>query len=181
MSASPSSALASSTPVQPAASQHAYDAGLLLLRLAVGLTLAAHGAQKLFGWFSGPGLDSTGKFFSSIGYPSGKTMAVVDGLSELLGGLGLALGLLTPLAGAAALGVMINAVAVKWDGGFFIPTGMEYEIVLAVSGLALALTGPGRVAVDRYLPGVRTHRLAYGIVSVALGAIVSLIILIVRN
>src|SRR5262245_53302210 len=89
---------------------HTYNIGLLILRLAVGLTMAAHGTQKLFGWFNGGGLDGTGQFFSSVGYPSGKTMAVIAGLSETLGGLGLTLGLITPLAGAAVAGTLINAL-----------------------------------------------------------------------
>lgn len=122
----PLGALASSRidiPARRDASPHGYDAGLLLLRLALGLTMAAHGAQKLFGWFGGPGLDGTGQFFTMSGYPAGRTMAVVAGLSETLGGLGLVAGLLTPLAGAAVVGTMINALAVKWGGGFFAPKG----------------------------------------------------------
>lgn len=186
MSVSPSSTLSRSDSLvldtdAQGAPLHAYDAGLLLLRLVLGLTMAGHGAQKLFGWFSGPGLEGTGKLFTSIGYPSGKTMAVIDGLSELFGGLGLALGLLTPLAGAAIVGVMVNAVSVKWGGGFFIPTGVEYEVSLAAGAAALALTGPGRLAVDRYLPGVRTHRVVYGIASVVLGLLVAAVVLLIRN
>lgn len=120
-------------------SPHAYDGGLLLLRLALGLTVAAHGVQKLFGWFGGGGLEGTGQFFEMSGYPAGETMALIAGLSETLGGLALALGLLTPLAGAAVFGTMINALAVKWGGGFFAPEGVEYEILLAAGAAALAL------------------------------------------
>ncbi|MFE0513686.1 DoxX family membrane protein [Streptomyces sp. NPDC058964] len=186
MSAPPSSTIDYSSSLASDADERgavppAYDAGLLLLRLVLGLTMAGHGAQKLFGWFSGPGLDGSGTFFTSLGYPSGKTMAVLDGLSELLGGLGLALGLLTPLAGAAVVGVMVNAVAVKWGGGFFVPTGVEYEVTLLAGAAALALTGPGRLAVDRCLPGVRTHRLGYGIASVVLGVLVAAVVLLFRN
>ncbi|MGW1026346.1 DoxX family protein [Streptomyces sp. NPDC002577] len=162
-------------------SLHAYDTGLLLLRLAVGLTMAAHGTQKLFGWFGGGGLDGTGQFFTMSGYPSGKAMAAVAGLTETLGGLGLALGLLTPLAGAAVFGTMINALAVKWGGGFFAPNGVEYELLLTVAAASLALTGPGRYAVDRFLPGLRTHRLTYGIAAVALGAVVAGATLLLRK
>ncbi|MFE7166698.1 DoxX family protein [Streptomyces sp. NPDC057616] len=186
MSVSRSSTLDHSSSLTSAADEqgappHAYDTGLLLLRLALGLTMAGHGAQKLFGWFSGPGLDGTGTFFTSVGYPAGKTMAVVDGLSELLGGLGVALGLLTPLAGAAVVGVMINAMAVKWGGGFFVPTGVEYELTLAVAAAALALTGPGRLAVDRHLPGVRAHRVVHGLAAIALGVVVAAVVLLVRH
>ncbi|WP_413760618.1 DoxX family protein [Streptomyces sp. MMBL 11-3] len=160
---------------------HAYDIGLLILRVAIGLTVAAHGTQKLFGWFGGGGLDGTGQFFEMSGYPSGKAMAVVAGLSETLGGLGLVLGLCTPLAGAAVLGTMINALAVKWGGGFFAPDGVEYELVLAAAAAALALTGPGRLAVDRHLPVLRAHRLAYGAAAVALAAVLAALVLLVRD
>ncbi|MCZ4101468.1 DoxX family membrane protein [Streptomyces sp. SID13666] len=168
-------------PATAAATPHAYDAGLLLLRLAVGLTMAAHGAQKLFGWFGGGGLDGTGQFFTMSGYPSGKAMAVVAGLSETFGGLGLAVGLLTPLAGAAVVGTMVNALAVKWGGGFFAPQGVEYELLLTAAAAALALTGPGRLAADRYLPILRSHRLAYGASAVVLGVAVAGVILLLRK
>ncbi|OAH10274.1 DoxX family protein [Streptomyces jeddahensis] len=169
------------TPTRHTPSQHAYDVGLLLLRLGLGLTMAAHGAQKLFGWFGGAGLEGTGRFFTMSGYPSGTTMALVAGLAETLGGLGLVLGLLTPLAGAAIFGTMINALAVKWGGGFFAPDGVEYELLLAVAAASLALTGPGRYAVDRFLPVLRAHRLGYGIAALVLGAVGAVVILLMRK
>ncbi|MFB6871605.1 DoxX family protein [Streptomyces sp. NPDC056323] len=162
-------------------SPHAYDVGLLIIRVALGLTVAAHGAQKLFGWFGGGGLEGTGQFFTMSGYPSGETMAAIAGLSEILGGLGLVLGLLTPLAGAAVLGTMINALAVKWGGGFFAPQGVEYEVLLAAGAAGLALTGPGRIAIDRFLPGLRAHRLAYGAAAVALAVVLAGLVLLIRN
>ncbi|MFD3562335.1 DoxX family protein [Streptomyces sp. NPDC058686] len=165
----------------PAAPAHAYDLGLLVLRLGLGLTMAAHGAQKLFGWFGGGGIDGTGQFFAASGYPSPKAFAVVAGLSETLGGLGLALGLLTPLAAAAVAGTLVNAIAVKWGGGFFAPQGIEYELLIALGAVALALTGPGRIAVDRLLPGLRSHRLGYGVGAVALGVVVAGITLLLRK
>ncbi|MER7975102.1 DoxX family protein [Streptomyces sp. NPDC096080] len=171
--------VAGATPT--AAPVHAYDAGLLIVRLVLGLTVAAHGAQKLFGWFGGGGLDGTGQFFALSGYPAGRTMAVVAGLSETLGGLGLVLGLFTPLAGAAVLGTMVNALAVKWGGGFFAPDGVEYELLLAATAAGLALTGPGRIAVDRHLPVLRSHRLAHGVAAVALAAVVAGLTLLVRK
>lgn len=163
------------------ATVHAYDVGLLLTRLALGLTMAAHGAQKLSGWFGGGGITGTGQFFTMSGYPSGETMAVVAGLSELLGGLGIAAGLLTPLAGAAVVGTLVNALAVKWGGGFFAPQGVEYELLLAAAGAGIALTGPGRYAVDRFLPVLRAHRLAYGTVAVAVGLVLSVPFLFLRK
>ncbi|MFD3913645.1 DoxX family membrane protein [Streptomyces sp. NPDC058603] len=164
-----------------AASPHAYDAGLLLLRVVLGLTMAAHGGQKLFGWFGGGGIDGTGAFFTQSGYPNGEALAVVAGLTETFGGLGLALGLLTPLAGAAVVGTMVNALAVKGFGSFFAPTGIEYELLLTAGAAALALTGPGRLAADRYLPWVRSHRLAYGAAALTLGLLIAAITLLLRN
>src|SRR4051794_12579690 len=83
--------------------------GLLLLRLVVGLTLAAHGAQKLFGWFGGHGLNGTGAFLEMIGFVPGRRHALSAGLAETGGGLLLAVGLLTPLAAAVLVSVMLVA------------------------------------------------------------------------
>ena len=85
------------------------DVGLLLLRLVVGLTLAAHGTQKLFGWFGGPGLDMTAAGLESLGFQPGRRHALTAGVVESGGGLLLALGLLTPLAAAVVLSVMFVA------------------------------------------------------------------------
>ncbi len=161
--------------------EHAHGAGLLVLRLALGLTMAAHGAQKLLGWFDGPGLEGTGQFFASSGYPAPEAMALVAALTETLGGLALALGLLTPLAGAAVLGTMLNALAVKWGGGFFAPEGVEYEVLLAAGAAALTLTGPGRYAVDRLLPALRAHRLSRGVAALALGVVTAAAVLLLRG
>ncbi|MCX5197092.1 DoxX family protein [Streptomyces sp. NBC_00249] len=160
-----------------------YDAGLLLLRVVLGLTMAGHGVQKLFGWFGGGGISGTGQFFTASGYPAGDTMAVVAGLTEILGGLGLAAGLLTPLAGAAVVGTMINAIAVHGAGSFFAPKGIEYELLLTTAAAALTLTGPGRLALDRLLPvpALRTHRLALGVQALALGVVLAAVTLLVRN
>ncbi|MEU7313893.1 DoxX family protein [Streptomyces sp. NPDC007083] len=163
------------------AEQSGHDAGLLVLRLVIGLTMAAHGSQKLFGWFEGGGLDGTAQFFASSGYPAARTMALVAGLTEVLGGLGLALGLLTPLAGAAVFGTLLNALAVKWGGGFFAPQGVEYELLLAAGAAALALTGPGRLAADRVLPLPRPHRLVHGAAALALGAVLAGAVLLSRS
>ncbi|MEU7551810.1 DoxX family membrane protein [Streptomyces sp. NPDC044571] len=171
--AAPAVPLALSTP--------AHDVGLLLLRLVLGLTMAAHGSQKLFGWFGGGGVEGTGQFFTASGYPAGGAMAVLAGLTETLGGLGLAVGLLTPLAGAAVLGTMINAIAVHGAGSFFAPHGIEYELLLTAGAAALALTGPGRYAVDRLLPVLRAHRLAHGALAVTLGVVIAGALLLVRN
>lgn len=169
----------SSNEATPSAlSRSGADLGLLLLRLAVGLTMAAHGVQKLFGWFDGGGLDGTAGFFASSGYAAAKTMAVVAGLTETLAGLGLVLGLLTPLAGAGVVGIMTNVIAVKWGSGFFNPTGIEFDLLLLVAAACLALAGPGRLAVDRFLPVLREHRLINGVAAVTLGVVSAGIVLI---
>lgn len=130
----------------------ASDWGLLLLRLTFGLLMAGHGAQKLFGLFGGTGLTATGRGFAALGFRPGKVFAVVCGLSESLGGLGLALGFLTPLAAAALIGVMINAmVTVTGAHGLWETSGgVEYNVCIAVTALAIAAIGPGRLAVDRF-------------------------------
>jgi putative oxidoreductase len=154
------------------------DIGLLMVRVVAGLTMAAHGTQYLFGWFGGGGLAGAATFFGRSGYRSADLMAVVAGLSETLGGLGLAVGLLTPLAGAAILGTMVNAMAVKWSGGFFAPRGVEYELLMAVTVAAVAIAGPGHFAVDRFVPALRDHRARYGVAAVALGVIVAVLTLL---
>ena len=127
--------------------------GLLLLRLTVGLTLAAHGAQKLFGWFGGPGLDVTGQHMAGIGFVPGRRHALMAGLVEIVGGVLLALGFLTPVAATIVFAVMLVAgVSVHSKKGFFLATGgYEYTLVLGVAGLAVAFTGPGAWSVDALL------------------------------
>jgi putative oxidoreductase len=129
------------------------EIGLLLIRLVIGGTMAAHGAQKLFGWFGGFGLAGTGGWLESMGFRPGRLHAAVSGLSEAGGGLLLALGLLTPLGAAAIAGVMLVAIAsVHITKGFFNAAGgYELNLVLAVGALALAFTGPGQLSLDRAL------------------------------
>jgi putative oxidoreductase len=138
----------------PAGRVTAGDFGLLLLRLTFGLLMAGHGSQKLFGLFGGLGLTATGRGFDSLGYRPGKVFAVIGGLSEFLGGLGLAAGLLTPLAAAALIGVMINAmVTVTAAHGLWeTDGGVEYSVGIAVVALAVAAVGPGLLALDRFFP-----------------------------
>lgn len=128
------------------------DVGLLLLRLGVGGALAVHGAQKLFGWFGGGGIEGTGQFMESVGYVPGKPSAVAAGLAEAGGGTLLALGLATPAAGAAAAGAMTGASAVLAPGGFFAQQGgLEHPAALGLTATALAITGPGRLSLDHAL------------------------------
>ncbi|MFJ4325049.1 DoxX family membrane protein [Streptomyces tricolor] len=128
------------------------DVGLLLLRLGTGGVLAAHGAQKLFGWFGGHGLEGTGQFMESVGYAPGRASALAAGLAEAGGGTLLALGLATPAAGAAAAGGMAGASAVHVPNGFFAQEGgYEHAATLGLAAAALAVTGPGRLSLDHVL------------------------------
>ncbi|WP_329191350.1 DoxX family protein [Streptomyces sp. NBC_01435] len=127
------------------------DCGLLLLRITFGLLLAGHGCQKLFGIFGGDGIAATGRYLASLGFRPGVLYAAIGGGSEFLGGIGLALGLFTPLASAALIGVMINAMVTVtaahglWDT----QGGVELNVCIAVVALAIAAIGPGRFALDR--------------------------------
>ncbi len=125
--------------------------GLLLLRVVVGLAFVGHGSQKLFGWFGGHGPKGTAGFMSSLGFRSPALMALAAGLSELGGGLLLALGLLTPAAALALTVVMLNAIAtVHWTKGFWNGNGgYELNLTFLTVAIAVAATGPGRFSLDR--------------------------------
>jgi len=146
------------------------DIGLLLLRLTVGLTLAAHGAQKLFGWFGGPGLDAIGPMFETLGFQPGRRHALMAGVVEVGGGLLLALGLITPLAAAIVFSVMLVAgVSVHVKNGFFLTSGgYEYTLVLGVAGLAVAFTGPGALSLDALL-GFSVSGAFWGVAALVVG------------
>ncbi len=138
--------------VRHARHDHRGDLGLLLLRLGAGGVLAAHGAQKLFGWFGGHGIEGTGQFMESVGYAPGRASATAAGLAETGGGALLALGLATPAAGAAAAGAMAGAAAVHTPNGFFNQGGgYEYAATLGLTAAGLAVTGPGRYSLDHAL------------------------------
>src|SRR5438046_2548264 len=119
------------------------NAGLLLIRLVFGLVMAAHGAQKLFGWFGGYGIAGTGGFLESLGFRPGKVFAALAGLGEFGGGLLLALGFLGPIGPALVLSVMIvAAVTVHWGKGLFATSnGIEMPLLYAAASASLALIG----------------------------------------
>jgi putative oxidoreductase len=146
------------------------NTGLLLLRLLVGLTLAAHGSQKLFGAFGGGGIGGTGAWLESIGFRPGRRAAILAGGSELAGGVALAAGLLTPFAAAAVIGVMaVAGVAGHGGKGFFITRGgWEYCLLLAGGAAVLAFTGPGAISVD-HLVGFAGGGDLWGLFAIALG------------
>ena len=148
------------------------EIGLLILRLAVGLTLAAHGAQKLFGWFGGPGLDGTGQGLAMLGFHPGRRHALRAGLVETGGGLLLALGLLTPVAAAVVFSVMlVAAVSAHVKQGFFLTSGgYEYTLVLGVAGLTVAFTGPGSLSLDALL-GYSVSGAFWGVAALFVGLV----------
>ena len=112
-------------------------AGALALRIPVGIVFAAHGAQKLFGWFGGYGLEGTGQFFASVGLNPGYLLALLAGLAEFFGGLALVAGLLVrPAAAALAFAMLIAIFAVHWGKGFFAASGgYEFALALFAAGL----------------------------------------------
>jgi putative oxidoreductase len=124
--------------------------GIIPLRVVLGLALAAHGSQKLFGLFGGSGPTGTRKFFAGLGFRTPLVMAFVAGLSELGGGLLFAFGLATPLAALALTIVMLNAIGtVHWKKGYFNSAGgYEYNLLIIATAVAVTATGPGRFSLD---------------------------------
>jgi putative oxidoreductase len=129
------------------------DLGKLALRVGVGSALAAHGSQKLFGWFGGYGPEGTGQFMDSLGFAGGgKRNAILAGLGEFGGGTLLALGLATGPAGAAVAGTMTVAGSTHAPNGFFNSNGgYELPATFGLVGTVLALAGPGRYSLDHAL------------------------------
>lgn len=124
------------------------DWGLSLLRIGVGGVFVAHGAQKLFG-FGIPGLSG---FMSQIGVPFPTLSAVAVTAAEFLGGLALVAGFGTRLAAIPiAFSMLVAALTVHLKNGFFLPSGVEYVLVLFLASVALSLTGSGALSVDRWL------------------------------
>jgi putative oxidoreductase len=129
------------------------DIGLLLLRIGVGVPFALHGFQKLLGWFGGGGMRGTSAWFASLGFGDGRAATLMAGTGEIVGGLGLAAGLMTPLAAAAVVGTMTTAALVNnAAAGFWsVAKGWELNGYLIVVASALAVTGPGALSLDAAL------------------------------
>jgi putative oxidoreductase len=147
--------------------------GLLIGRVVLGLLMAAHGAQKLFGWFGGYGLNATGEFMVQLGFPSGRLFASTAAVTEVASGLLVALGLFGPIGPSLMLSVMIvAAVTVHWQNGVFaMQNGIELPLLYAAGALGLALAGPGPFSLDALLgiaslwtPRVTALVLAVGVV-----------------
>ena len=129
------------------------DVGLLLLRLTLGLVFLGHGAQKAFGAFGGPGFAGATGFIGSLGLRPARFWTGLAVSGELVAGLLFVLGLLTPVAGLLVLATMAVAIAkVHGPKGFFVQDGgYEYNLVLIIAAVALALVGPGAFSLDHVL------------------------------
>ena len=125
----------------------------LALRIPVGVIFMAHGAQKLFSWFGGYGLEGTGQWMASIGLEPGYLMALLAGSAEFFGGLFLLLGLLTrPAAAVLAVTMVVAIVAVHLPNGLFMSNnGYEFGLALLAASVSLALSGAGKASIDKFL------------------------------
>src|SRR3954462_7048447 len=131
----------------------ALSVALLTTRLVFGLLFAAHGTQKLFGWFRGAGLKATGEFLGQIGFNPGRTFATLAGSAELTGGLLITLGLLGPVGPALLLSVMVVAFATIHAGNGLLATsnGSELPLLYVTTAAVLAFVESGPYALDAAL------------------------------
>lgn len=147
------------------------DAGLLLLRVSLGLLMIGHGTQKLFGWFGGFGIAGYTDYFTSRGYPAGKLFAYVAGLTMVGAGTLLTLGLLTPLAAAAMVGTMLNVAVAGHERTLWnLHHGYEFPLMLGIIGATLGFTGSGAIALDAVL-GLPSGGPGWGAAAVAVGLV----------
>lgn len=156
------------------------DIGLLALRVVFGGLLAAHGAQKLFGWFGGPGWEANNAMFDSMGYNPGVLFGPLAGLSELAGGLLLALGLLSPLAAAIVLGTMLNVIVQMWSGGLLTGQGYEMGLLWAAVAVTIAFTGPGKFSLDHNRPWAR-HGFLWAAAAIVLAVVTGVLTVILKG
>lgn len=125
----------------------------LSLRIPIGIIFMAHGAQKLFAWFGGYGLEGTAGWMESIGLAPGFLMAVLAGSGEFFGGLFILLGLLTrPAAAVLAITMIVAIFSVHFSNGLFMSNnGYEFALALLAASVSLVTAGSGKLAVDNYL------------------------------
>ncbi|CAM3104719.1 DoxX family protein [Vibrio neptunius] len=125
----------------------------LALRLPVGIIFMAHGAQKLFGWFGGYGLEGTGQWMASIGLGPGVLMALLAGSAEFFGGLFILLGLFTrPASIALAFTMLVAIFSVHFENGLFMSNnGYEFGLALMAASVSLTLSGSGKAAIDQFI------------------------------
>ena len=149
------------------------DAGILIARVVFGLLMAAHGAQKAFGWFGGYGLAGTAGFFEALGFRPGRFFAATAAGTEIAAGLLVAIGLLGPVGPALILSVMVvAAVTVHWQHGVFAQNnGIELPLLYSAAAIALALTGPGGLSLDAALGLTELSSPAVAATALVLGAL----------
>jgi putative oxidoreductase len=155
--------------------------GLLLIRVVFGLSLAAHGGQKLFGWFGGPGLRNIAPVFRSLRYRAPFLMALVAAASEVAGGVLFAVGLATPFAAFLMAVVMINAIAtVHGAKGYWLSNGgYEYNLSILTVALGIAATGPGRFSLDALIGWDGLSGVRWGLAVAVAAAVASVLVLTV--
>ena len=148
------------------------DLSLLILQLGIGLTFAAHGAQKVFGWWGGPGLAGWEGAMAHMGFRPARLFAVTSAFAELGGGLLLAFGLLTPLAAAALVAQAVVIVGhVHWSNGFFnARSGIEFPLLLGIGAAAVGVAGGSAVGIDSFVgfslaPSVGVAIVAAGVIA----------------
>ena len=161
----------------------ALGTGLLVARLIFGALMVAHGGSKLFGWFGGYGIAGTAGFFEQLGFRPGRLFVIAASVSELAGGILLALGLLGPVGPALILSVMIAAAgSVHWGHGLFAGTnGIEVPLLNAAGAVALALTGAGPFSLDAVLAIEHTWTPALKVAALAIGAVGGVVNLLARR
>ena len=159
------------------------DIALLIVRLIVGLAIAAHGAQKLFGWFGGYGIAGTGGFMETLGWRPGRLFALGAGLGEFLGGVLTVLGLGGPIGPALIIMVMVAAIlAVHLPKGFWSSNGgYELNSMYVAVAIALAFTGFGAYSLDRALGWTLLGEPAQIWITLAIGALLGVINNFVRR
>ena len=159
------------------------DLGLLILRLIVGLLLIGHGAQKLFGWFGGYGLHTTGEFFVQLGFRPGRAYATIASVGEVGSGLLVAAGFLGPVGPAVMISVMIvAAISVHWQNGLFAAgNGIEVPLLYATGALGFALAGFGPYSLDRLLGITATWTPALTLTVLAVGVAGGVMNLLIRR
>lgn len=157
--------------------------GLLILRLALGVTMGAHGLQHLFGLFGGPGVGGFAHVLEQMGYHKQTTLlSWITGITEVAGSALVIVGLFTPIAVAGLLGIAANVVYAKIHGGFFEGQGQgfEFELLLALTAFALLFTGSGSISLERNTPW-RRRPLPLGLVSLLLAAAASVVVIVLTR
>jgi putative oxidoreductase len=146
------------------------NVGLLILRIVVGLLFVGHGLQKILGVFGGPGLRGHANRLERLGIRPALFWALVSAFGEFLGGLGFALGLLTPVAAAVLMGeLLVGIVKVHWANGLWnVNRGIEWPLVLLAVTFVVGLTGPGYYALGRVLNVALPEPLTYVVVLAAM-------------